>query len=195
MAIVVQMLTAAFNPTGRSSGTRVSTVLFPNGDIDASVVFGISDNCNDIVNNKIRSLQQDFQKCRSGGYSYVPFYPSFCGESTSAVSGLDVIYNLIPNPPKTKSAVVILTDGIIIDDPTERDTALNRLTNRDVQAILAAGVKSSGKLGASVDNLKLYTINNNEADAILRENVIDVGIGIIGRMAERGIICPNHGNI
>ena len=195
MAIIIQMLVAAFNPTASLSGTRVSTVLFPNGQhLNASVVFGTQDTCDTIVNSKIKDLQQEFQKCRTPGTNYVPLYPSFCGGDTSAVDGLKTIYELTPSPPTTNSAVVILTDGQIIDDATERNNILNKFGERGVTSILAAAVKGTGSLSATVDNLRLYTLQNREEDAILRDNVIDVGVGIVARMNEIGLICPEHGN-
>ena len=194
MAIIIQLLVAAFNPTASLSGTRVSTVLFPNGQsLNASVVFGTRDTCDSIVNNKIKVLQQEFQKCRSSSRNYNPLFPSFCGDGTSAVDGLKTIHDLIPSPPTTKSAVVILTDGQIIDDATERSNILAKLGERGVQSVLAAAVKGAGSLSATVDNLRLYTLQNREADAILRDTVIDVGVGIVARMNKTGIICPDHG--
>ena len=195
MVIIIQILVAAFNPTASLSGTRVSTVLFPNGEhLNASVVFGTQDTCVSIVNSKLRELQQEFQKCQTPGINYDPPFPSFCGEGTSAVDGLKTIYELIPSPPTTNSAVVILTDGRIIDDDTERSNILAKLAERGVQSILAAAVKGSGSLSATVDNLRLYTLQNREEDAILHDNVIDVGVGIVERMNETGLICLEHGN-
>ena len=195
MVIVIQMLVAAFNPTASLSGTRISTVLFPNGQhLNASVVFGTQDTCDTIVNSKLRVLLQEFQKCRTPGTNYNPLFPSFCGEGTSAVDGLKTIYELIPSPPTTNSAVVILTDGMIRDDPTERSNILAKLKERGVYPILAAGIEGAGSLSATDENLKFYTFQNRNKDAILRDNVIDVGVDIVARMNETGIICPDHGN-
>ena len=197
MVIVIQMLVAAFNPGASTSGTKISTVLLSDGvKYNASVVLGTGSSCTNSA-NKLIELQQEFQECRNdmNNYDKKP-YASLCGASTSAVDGLKTIHDLIPNPAMTNSAVVILTDGMIIDKDEDRINIFNSLKEPSlrVKSVTAAGVEGAGSLSASVDNLKLYTLNQEQEDTVLTKTAVDVGIGIVRRMNKTGFICPDLGN-
>ena len=120
-------------------------------------------------------------------------YTSLCGTDTTAVAGLDKIHSLIPQPAITDSAVVILTDGVIDDPPNERIRALNNLldSNVRVQSIIAGGIIDSG---ATEANLRLYNRNNFANDGVvLAEDAVSLGIGIVRKMKEVGLICSEQG--
>ena len=195
MAIVIHMLVAAFNPTSSPPGTKLSTVLFHNSAEPPSVVFGLEDDCT-VIQDRLKELQQDYQHCGllnipSEGYTFN--YPSICGKFTRAVDGLKKIRDLIPaNQPGRANALVIMTDGVIDDNPDERKAVLNQLKSKDV-SILVSAVESSDAIPATRDNLMEYTVSNNKDDVIIREQVIDVGIDIVRRMNDTRIICKELG--
>ena len=195
MAIVLHMLVAAFNPTSTPSGTKLSTVLFHKSEtVPPSVVFGLEHSCSDIQDS-LKKLQQDFQHCGLRD-EYVNNYPSICGTLSLAVDGLKKIRDLIPaNQPglRRANALVIMTDGVLDDSDKERIAILDELETKGVSSILASAVRSANAKPPTVENLKKYTINNNEDDVIIRDKVIDVGIDIVRRMNATGVICKELG--
>ena len=184
------MLAAVFNPKGSTSGTRLSTVLFSNGNIAPSVVFSLQDSCS-AIQDHLKDLQQDFQHC-TGRNNYDYKFDSICATSTRAVKGLETIRDLISDTQKA-NALVIITDGQIDpeEDPT---TVLEDLRKKGVQTILAAVLEGSGaKPIDTIKNLKRYTINNNETDIIRHKDVTSLGIHIVEKMKQKRIICEDLG--
>ena len=196
MAIVIHMLVAAFNPTSGTSGTKLSTVLFHKSNTPPSVVFGLEHSCSDIQ-GRFEKLQQDYQHCNlqfPGEAPYVNNYTSICGKFTRAVDGLEKISDLIPpNQPGRANALVIMTDGVIDDGDNERKAVLDQLKTKGVSSILVSAVSSSEAIPATEANLIKYTVSNSKNDVIIRDQVIDVGIDIVGRMEDTGVICKELG--
>ena len=119
---------------------------------------------------------------------------SQCGEGTSAVKGLEKIHNLTSSTNSTtEKAILMLTDGQILDDKEEREKVLYKLNWTGI-TLIAAGFDgdSSGAASADVKNLKLYTSDNN---ILVGTNAVQLGIDIVNKMEERGIICKDHGNL
>ena len=193
MGITIQMLVAAFNPNLSSSGTRISTVLFPRND-DANVVFDTGNSC-DQIKDTLKALQTQMQTCQDGEQKDKSSitYTSLCGSNTVAVAGLNKIHSLIPNPATTDSAVVILTDGKIDDPADTRVKALNDLADSGlrVQSIIAGGIRNSGATDA---NLKLYNRKDTVNDrVVLADDAISLGLDLVGEMKDVGLICPDLG--
>ena len=193
MGITIQMLVAAFNPGLSSSGTRISTVLFPrNGE--TNVVFDTSNSC-DQIKGTLKTLQTQMQTCQDSQQKdkSTITYTSLCGSNTVAVAGLDKIRSLIPKPATTDSAVVVLTDGKIDDQEAERVEALRLLGNSSlrVRSIIAAGIRDSGATDA---NLRLYTRKDTDTDrVVLADDAISLGLDLVGEMEDVGLICPDLG--
>ena len=199
MAIVIHMLVAAFNPTSSASGTKLSTVLFHKSNTPPSVVFDLKDSCSDIQDS-LKKLQQDYQHCgpllNIPKENYVTNYPSICGGFSRAVDGLEKIRDLIPpKEPGRANALVIMTDGVLNDGDNEREAVLNQLTTKGVSSILVSAVLSSGAIPTTQANLIKYTVDDNEDDVIIRKKVEDVGIDIVSRMKDTGVICKELGKI
>ena len=178
------MLVAAFNPSS-SSGTKISAVLFGNGDIAGpSDVFNSSMDCYRVVNEQLVSLIVEFGQCIDNHRIYEsPKFPSLCGQSTSAVSGLNVIANQVEDSGRN-NALIMLTDGVINDDESKRKAVLKRLEN---VTVIVGGIKS-GHSGASRENLNLYS------DYVsVEDHPADLGIKIVGLLNATGVLCPDHG--
>ena len=185
----MQVLVAAFNPSSTSdSGTKITAWLFGEGDLaKPSLVFSSNMSCNEIVNNRSVSLINEFGKCLDNRRKYSSeLFPSLCGQLTSAVSGLEQIAAEVEkNGPSRNSAMVMLTDGVITDDATERQAVYKRLSST---MIISGGIQD-----ANVNNLMLYTPS---ADNILRESgPIDLGLAIVARLNVTGVLCADHGNL
>ena len=192
--VVMQMLVAAFNPSS-TSGTKVASVLFSDNvkDKPPSHIFDMDTPCFDAVQGSGRSLSSlmiDFGICLDNGrtgYDSTLFPPS-CGEGTSAVKGLQEIYRLASNGKSSvESAILMLTDGVIQDDASERTKVLSDLKSAGIRTIIAAGINE-----ADEENLRLYTSNDN---ILVSKNAVQLGIDIVNKMQERGIVCKDHGNL
>ena len=188
MVITIQMLVAAFNQGSSSSGTNLSTVLFPG----ANVVFNTSNTCEE-VKSKLNTLQTQLLTCQDDLQNSSITYTSLCGSNALAVGGLDKIRSLIPQPATTDSAVVILTDGEIGDPDSERDRALNDLSNSTlrVTSIIVAGIRHSDAIEA---NLRLYNRNISNDSVVLANDAISLSIDLVAKMEEIGLICSDLGN-
>ena len=191
LIVVMQMLVAAFNPS-ENSGTKIHALLFP--DIarsrGPSLVFDESTTCNETIQGNLRSLLTEFGKCLDNGRNYdSAAFPSSCGEGTSAVKGLEEIYRLASSRSSsgsTESAVLMLTDGIIMDNSNDRARVLQNLNSAGVHTFIAAGIKDR----TDRENLKRYTSDNN---IVIRETPVELGIAIVRKLEERGILCKDHG--
>ena len=188
------MLVAAFNPSA-TSGTQISSLLFSDNvkNRAPSPVFDTDTSCFNAVqgpDKSLSSLMIDFGGCLdSGRISYDSTkFPSLCGEGTSAVKGLKNIYNIASRTrSSTKSAILMLTDGIIQDDTAKRTKVLSDLKSAEIHTLIAAGIGE-----ADVENLKFYTSSDN---ILVGNDPIQLGIDIVNKMQERGIVCKDHGNL
>ena len=195
LIVVMQMLVAAFNPSA-TSGTKINALLFPDNQRqrDPSPVFDIGTSCLDATQGKDRSLLSllsEFGVCidKSRNYDSLKF-PSSCGEGTSAVRGLEEIYRLASGTSSsTESAVLMLTDGVIIDNSTSRTMVLNNLKSAGVSTLIAAGI-NDGTSVADRENLKDYT---SEENIVVKDDPVNLGIAIVRKLEERGILCKDHG--
>ena len=189
----MQMLVAVFNPSA-TSGTKISTLLFPDNSRsrDPSPVFDMDTLCFDAVQGPGRSLSSlmiDYGVCLDNHRDYdSTLFPSSCGESTSAVKGLREIYRIASGTRNsTESAILMITDGIIMDDAAERTRVLNDLNSIGISTLIAAGIN-----GADEENLRLYTSNDN--NILVGTDPVQLGIDIVNKMEERGLICRDFGN-
>ena len=194
LIIVIQMLVAAFNPSS-TSGTQIASLLFSDNvkNKPPSPVFDMDTLCFDAVQGSSRSLSSliiDFGKCVDNcltGYDSSVF-PSSCGEGTSAVQGLREIHHIasgIRNP--TEGAILMITDGIIQDDAAEKTRVLSDLNSIGIRTLIAAGINE-----ADEENLSLYTSNDN---ILVGTDPVQLGIDVVNKMEERGIICRSYGNL
>ena len=194
LIIVMQMLVAAFNPSATSE-TKIGALLFP--DIlksrDPSPVFDMDTLCFDAVQGLGRSLSSlliDFGGCLDNGrtgYDSILF-PSSCGEGTSAVKGLREIHRLASGTRNfTEGAILMITDGIIMDDAAERSRVLSDLNSTGISTLIAAGINEADEA-----NLRLYTSDDN---ILVGTDPEQLGIDIVNKMQERGIICRDYGNL
>ena len=192
LIVVMQMLVAAFNAS-ENSGMKIRALLFP--DIarsrEPSPVFDERTTCNETIQGSLRSLLTEFGECLDKHRKYnSTAFPSSCGEGTSAVKGLEKIYHLASSSYRsssrsTESAVLMLTDGIIMDNSNDRATVLQNLNSAGVHTFIAAGIKDADR-----KNLKRYTSDNN---IVIREKPVELGIAIVRKLEERGILCKDHG--
>jgi hypothetical protein len=197
LIVVLQMLVAASNPSA-TSGTKISALLFPDNakNKPPSPVFDVGTSCFDAVQGSGRSLSSlmiDFGVCLDKGrtgYDSVNF-PSSCGEGTSAVKGLREIYNIASTSTSSsnESAVLMLTDGIILDDAAERTKVLSDLKSAGISTLIAAGFNEADR-----ENLKLYTSSDN---ILIGSDVdpVQFSIDILNKMEEMGVICKYHGKL
>ena len=149
--VAMQMLVAAFN-TSITSGTKISALLFPDNAKNKapSPVFDIGTSCFNAVqgpDKSLSSLMIDFGVCidkgRTGYDSTV--FPSLCGEGTSAVKGLREIYNISSSTmSSTESAILMLTDGIILDDAAERTKVLSDLKSAGINMLISESQSAIG---------------------------------------------------
>ena len=191
--VVMQMLVAAFNPSP-TSGTQIASVLFSDNvkNKAPSTVFDVGTSCFDAVqgsDKSLKSLMIDYGVCLDSGRLYdSSLFPSLCGEGTSAVKGLEEILSIASGSRgSTEGAIVMLTDGVIIDDASERTKVLSDLKTAGISTLIAAGINE-----ADVENLKLYTSDSN---ILVGSDAVQLGIDIVNKMEERGIVCKDHGNL
>ena len=193
LIIVMQMLVAAFNPSA-TSGTKISALLFP--DISRSrdpiPVFDMDTLCFDAVQGPGRSLSSlliDFGECLNNRRPYDSMlFPSLCGESTSAVKGLREIHRIASDTRNsTEGAILMITDGIIMDDAAERSRVLSDLNSTGISTLIAAGINEADEA-----NLRHYTSDDN---VLVGTDPVQLGIDIVNKMQERGIICRDYGNL
>ena len=193
LIVVLQMLVAAFNPSP-TSGTQISALLFSDNERGRgpSPVFSLGTLCFDAVqarqSNSLLSLMVDYGTCLDNGRIYdSSLFPSSCGEGTSAVKGLEEILSIASGSRgSTEGAIVMLTDGVIIDDASERTKVLSDLETAGISTLITAGINE-----ANVENLKLYTSDNN---ILVGSDPVELGIDIVNKMEERGILCQDQGN-
>ena len=193
LILVMQMLVAAFNPSS-TSGTQIASLLFSdNANNKApSPVFDMNTPRFDAVQGSVRSLRSlmiDFGVCLDSGRRYdSTLFPSSCGESTSAVKGLREIHRIASGTRNsTEGAILMITDGIIVDDAAERTGILTALNSIGISTLIAAGIDE-----ADVANLRLYTSSDN---ILVGTDPVQLGIDIVNKMEERGIICRSYGNL
>ena len=193
LIIVIQMLVAAFNPSA-TSGTKIGALLFP--DIsrsrDPSPVFDMDTLCFDAVQGPGRSLSSlmiDYGACLDHNRIYDSMlFPSSCGEATSAVKGLREIHRIASNTRNsTEGAILMITDGIIMDDAAERSRVLSDLNSTGISTLIAAGINEADEA-----NLRHYTSDDN---ILIGTDPVQLSIDIVNKLEERGIICPDHGNL
>ena len=192
LMIVVQMLVAAFNSSS-TSGTQITSLLFSDNakNKTPSYVFDMSTSCSNAVQN-LSSLMIDFGACLDNGRMYnSSLFPSSCGEGTSAVKGLQKIHHLASTSTRSSAegAIVMLTDGIITDNASERDKVLSDLKSAGISTLIAAVIRTSK---ADEADLTLYTSSDN---ILIGDEPVQLGIDIVNKMQERGIICQDHGNL
>ena len=187
------MLVAAFNPSS-TSGTQIASLLFSDNvkNKPPSPVFDMDTLCFDAVQGSSRSLSSlmiDFGKCLDNDRSYDSLlFPSSCGEGTSAVQGLREIHRIASGRRNsTEGAILMITDGIIQDDAAERIRVLSDLNSTGISTLIAAGINN-----ADEENLRLYTSNDN---ILVGTDPVQLGIDIVNKMEERGIICRSYGNL
>ena len=191
LMIVVQMLVAAFNSSS-TSGTQITSLLFSDNakNKTPSYVFDMSTSCSDAV-QKLSSLMIDFGACLDNNRIYnSTLFPSSCGEGTSAVKGLQKIHHLA-STSTSEGAIVMLTDGIITDNASERSKVLSDLKLAGISTLIVARI-SHGTSKADEADLRLYTSSDNILDG---DKPVQLGIDIVNKMQERGIICKDHGNL
>ena len=199
LIVVLQMLVAAFNPSP-TSGTKIGALLFSDETRNKppSTVFDMGTSCSTAMqgpDKSLKSLMIDFGVCLDNGRIYdSSLFPSSCGEGTSAVKGLEKINNLASSAQSsTEKAILMVTDGVIMDDAAERTKVLNNLNSTGVKTIIAAGINTGNGIStADVENLKLYTSENN---ILVGSDPVELGIDIVNKMEERGILCQEHGNL
>lgn len=201
LVIVMQMLVAAFDPSA-TSGTKIGALLFSDNAKDKapSTVFDMGTSCFTAVQGpekSLLSLINEFGICLDKGRDYdSTMFPSLCGEGTSAVRGLEKIYELASSTRNStaESAVLMVTDGTIMDNAAERTKVLDNLKSAGIKTLIAAGIGD-----ADVENLKLYTSDDNILVATVDQNnpgqaPVDLGIAIVDQMANKSILCQDHGN-
>ena len=194
--VVMQMLVAAFNSSS-TSGTQIASLLFSNNAKykAPSPVFDMNTPCSDAVQGSGRSLSSlmiDFGACIDNNRNYdSSLFPSSCGEGTSAVKGLQEILRLASTSTRSSAegAIVMLTDGIITDNASERDKVLSDLKSAGISTLIAAVIRTSK---ADEADLTLYTSSDN---ILIGDEPVQLGIDIVNKMQERGIICQDHGNL
>ena len=196
--VVMQMLVAAFNPSS-TSGTKVASVLFSDNvkDKPPSHIFDMDTPCFDAVQGSGRSLSSlmiDFGRCLDNDRKYdSTLFPPSCGEGTSAVKGLQKIHHLASTSTRSsaKGAIVMLTDGIINDNASERRTVLEDLKLAGISTLIVARISHSTSK-ADESNLGLYTRSDN---ILVGDEPVQLGIDIVNKMQEKGIVCQDHGNL
>jgi hypothetical protein len=83
----------------------------------------------------------------------------------------------------------MLTDGVIVDNPMHRTRVLKNLNSTGVRAFIAAGI-NDGRSMADRENLRSYTSDDN---IVIKEDPVELGIAIVRKLEERGILCKDHG--
>ena len=188
------MVVAAFNPS-LTSGTQIGGLLFSDNikNRRPSTVFSVGTPCFNAVqgtDKSLLSLMLDFGVCLNNSNVYNSNkFPSLCGEGTSAVEGLREIYNIASSTRSYKeSSILMLTDGVIQDDAIERSRVLSDLRSAGVNTLIAAGIGD-----ADIENLKLYA--SSSADNVLvGSDPVELGIDIVNHMANKSILCQDHGS-
>ena len=197
LIVVMQMLVAAFNPSS-TSGTKINALLFP--DIprskDPSPVFDTSATCLEAIqgqNGSLSLLLSEFGVCRDNGGDYFSAaFPSSCGEGTSAVQGLEEIYDIASSGNSSgESALLMFTDGVIEDNSTSLTKVLQNLDSVGVSTLIAAGI-NDGTSMADRENLQSYTSDDN---IVIEDDPIKLGVAIVRKLEQREIICKDHGKV
>ena len=181
--ITVDLLVAAFNPTS-SGTTKVFGYLFPNGQL----IWNPATTCVGIVKQRLPLLMNEFGK-RSCSSSTE--FPGICGDQTVAVPGLRVIEGEV-GKTDVEQAVVILTDGNLEDVASTVPPIIQSLEKEGVIASIVAGLEGTSSIDINV--LKRYTIGG-DANAIVKETPIDLGITLVNRLNAAGVLCNQHGKV
>ena len=197
LIVVMQMLVAAFNPSA-TSGTKINALLFPDipASKDPSPVFDTSATCLEAIqgqNGGLNLLLSEYGVCLDNDRDYdSAAFPSSCGEGTSAVKGLEEIYNVASSGSSSaESALLMLTDGVIEDDSKSLTTVLQNLNSVGVRTRIAAGI-NDGTSMADRENLQSYTSDDN---IVIEDDPIKLGVAIVRKLEEREIICKDHGKV
>ena len=179
MVTLIQLLVAAFNHSV-SGPTKTYGYLFPDGDD----IWNSGCTCTYTVEGKLVSLMQE----RRDRCSASTVFPNICGDSTLAVPGLNVIRN-VASTTTTPQAVLIITDGNIQDTNSQIETVVTNLKNAGVSTIIAAGLGLIDQ-----DNLERFVLPAGRSDnAVVNDNIVDLGTSIVKRLEESGILCSSHG--
>ena len=183
--ITVDLLVAAFNPT-LSGTTKVFGHLFPNGQL----IWNPATTCVGIVKERLPLLMNEFGKrnCHSS-----TVFPGICGGQTVAVPGLRVIAGEV-GKTDVEQAVVILTDGNLEDDASTVPPIIQSLEKEGVIASIIAGFQARADQPIDINILKRYTIGG-DANAIVEEDPIDLGIAVVNRLNAEGVLCNQHGKV
>ena len=176
---LIQLLVAAFNHSV-SGPTKTYGYLFPDGDD----IWNSSCTCTSTVEEKLTSLTQELRDRRSAS----TVFPGIFGDSTLAVPGLNVIKN-VASTTTTPQAVLIITDGNIQDSDSDVETAVTNLQAAGVSTIISAGLGLIDK-----NNLERFVLPAGRSDnAVVNNNIVDLGTSIVKRLEESGILCSSHG--
>ena len=191
---VAQLLVAAFNPSStKTTGTKVSARVFSRSDIDPKEVFATSDNCQDIVADRIPLLMEGYRRCKSGTLTS----PPLCGDETYAINGLEQIAKDSERVEGQPEALILLTGGIIstkATDDEDSETAKRRLENT-IKSLNNSGVtiRIAAQSDDEYDPGLLEYVSRRE-NALDNSNPIALGLEIVNRLQAEGIICDDHGN-
>ena len=128
----------------------------------------------------------EFGKCLDEHRNYNSTkYPSMCGEGTAAVPGLREIYNIISTKrSSTETVVVMLTDGIILDDSEEREEVLKDFEKAGI-IIIEAGIGD-----ANLETMELYS-----NITMIKDKPVELGIAIVDKLANKSVLCQEEGNL
>lgn len=191
--IVTQLLTAVFDPsTSNSMGTKLYATVFSRHDLALLNIFNITDNCLDIVTNKIPSIIEQFKKCMAVS----SLSPPYCGNQTNAIKALEEVAALAKNIVDKRKALILLTSGPISTNYGDKEDPL--FGEMRLKEALAR-VNESGvtiRIAAQSDDVHDPSL---EPYASRTENVLDdsdpvqLGIEIVERLVAEGVLCSEQG--
>ena len=109
-------------------------------------------------------------------------FPSLCGQSTQALSGLTSIAEQVEANDRT-STVVMLTD-MKIDDIKKLDNVKNRLKDDGTELIV----------GKIIEDAEASKPKINIGRVFIEKDPLELGILIVQELNATGFLCPNDGN-
>ena len=185
----MQLIVAAINPTGGSTGTRVESLLYGSHatNYKAMELFSVSDQCETIVDSRLTQVVYEYYAVGNGikDISEVT-YKSVQATSTRAKQPMYSVNRLIKEKSRHAS-VVIITDGRHVDDVSNERAAL--IENADV--LIAAGIGPEKEINEA-DLARLAPTDNiiYESDT---EKVFEFSERIVNKMNQEGALCTDEG--
>lgn len=195
-----QLLVAAFNPSNSdTTGLKISARVFSSADINPQEVFNFSasNECQDIVTNRIPLIIAEFRRCKSEIILSSTTYPPLCKPGTYAIEGLKQIAVDAGKHGHQLKALVLFTDGIIDpradnneDFSTGRNNLMNAINNLDDAGVTVRITAQSH----DVYSPGLLDYASTNVSALGKSDPLELSLEIVNQLNAEDFISDENGN-